>query len=140
MASGNGVEALKGTWDYVDGENFEDFLKEVGVGMVMRKVAKNVKPRLTISEKDGKWTLRSESTLKTTTTEFIPGVEFTETTADGQEVTGTVRFENGKWIQMMRDKNGKETVVTRFINDQGQQHVTMDCGKVKAYRLFKRIE
>ena len=31
MASTNGgIEKLKGTWDYVDGEHFDDYLKEMG--------------------------------------------------------------------------------------------------------------
>ena len=55
--------------------------------MTTRMLAKGLKPRLIISENGGKWTLRSESTLKTVTTEFTPGVEFNETTPDGREVT-----------------------------------------------------
>ena len=54
--------------------------------MAMRVMAKGIKPRLVISENGGKWTLRSESTLKTTSLEFTPDVEFDDTTADGREV------------------------------------------------------
>jgi len=60
-------------------------LKEVGVGFATRLVAKNVKPQLTISESGGKWTLRAETGIKTITTDFTPGVEFDETTADGRD-------------------------------------------------------
>jgi hypothetical protein len=62
------------------------FMKEVGVGMAMRMMAKGLKPRLVISENGGKWTLRSETSLKTTSLEFMPNVEFDDTTADGREV------------------------------------------------------
>jgi hypothetical protein len=51
-----------------------------------RMMAKQVKPRLVITEKDGKWTLRAETILRAITTEFIPGVEYEETTPDGREV------------------------------------------------------
>ncbi len=61
-------------------------MKEVGVGMAMRMMAKGLKPRLVISENGGKWTLRSETSLKTTSLEFMPNVEFDDTTADGREV------------------------------------------------------
>jgi len=61
-------------------------MKEMGVGMGMRMMAKGVKPRLVISENGGKWTIRSESSLKTTSIEFTPDVEFDDTTADGREV------------------------------------------------------
>ncbi len=58
------------------------FMKEIGVGMAMRMMAKGLKPRLVISENGGKWTLRSETSLKTTSLEFMPNVEFDDTTAD----------------------------------------------------------
>ncbi|CAF0877722.1 unnamed protein product [Adineta steineri] len=86
MSNNKGVEALKGAWDQVNDENMDEFLKELGIGMVKRMAVKSVKPRLVISENGGKWTIRSESTLKTKTIEFTPDVEFDETTADGREV------------------------------------------------------
>ena len=64
----------------------DEFLKEVGVGAAKRMMLKNIKPRLIINESGGKWTLRFESSLKTKTLEFMPDVEFDETTADGREV------------------------------------------------------
>ena len=61
-------------------------MKEIGVSWATRQLAKGLKPRLVISENNGKWTVRSESTLKTVSVEFTPGVEFDETTADGRQV------------------------------------------------------
>lgn len=61
-------------------------MKEIGVGMAKRMMAKGVKPRLTITENNGKWSIRSESSLKTTSVDFTPGVEFNETAADGRDV------------------------------------------------------
>jgi hypothetical protein len=62
-------------------------MKEIGVGWAMRMAAKAVKPRLIICENGGKWTIRSESTFKTVSVDFTPGVSFDETTPDGREVT-----------------------------------------------------
>ena len=103
MAGKGNIEALKGIWDYVsrreekallifsflskvDGDNNDEYLKELGVGMMARMVAKGLKPRLTIDENNGKWSLRTETTLKTMTVEFTPDVEFEETTGDGREL------------------------------------------------------
>jgi len=47
-------------------------MKEIGVGMAARMMAKALKPRLVISENGGKWTLRSENSVKTMSFEFIP--------------------------------------------------------------------
>jgi hypothetical protein len=71
----------------VDGENFDELLKELGVGMMMRMAAKGVKPRLIIGHNDDKWLIRSESTFKTLSIDFVPGVPFDETTPDGRELT-----------------------------------------------------
>ncbi|CAF0852680.1 unnamed protein product [Adineta steineri] len=137
MAS-SGVEGLKGTWDYVDGENFDSYMKEIGVGFATRQVAKGIKPRLVFSEADGKWTVRSESSLKTTSYDFTPGVEFDETTPDGREVKSTINFEGNKWVHTTIDKSGKKSVVTRHIDDKDQQMIDMECGSVKARRWYKR--
>ena len=121
----------------IDGDSMDDYLKELGVGMMGRMAAKGLKPRLVISEKDGKWSVRTETTFKTTTIEFTPNIEYEETTADGREIKvtrinfinnyngcfflqGIVRFENDKWIQKMCDKKGKESMVTRWIDEKGQ--------------------
>lgn len=61
-------------------------MKEIGVGFATRMLAKGLKPRIVISENGDKWTIRSESTLKTVNVEFTPGVEFDETTPDGRDV------------------------------------------------------
>ncbi len=47
-------------------------------------MAKNLKPRITIGEKDGKWLFKSETTFKTTSYQFQPGIQFEDTTPDGQ--------------------------------------------------------
>ncbi|CAF3307238.1 unnamed protein product [Rotaria sp. Silwood2] len=125
MASSNTIESLIGTWDHVRSENLDDFLKEVGVPMLIRMMATRSNPRVVISEKDGVWTIRTETILKTQTTTFTPGVEFTDTTPGGQQVQTLIVFENGTWIQRITDPKVKETVVKRFVNDQGLQQVNI---------------
>ena len=133
------VEALKGSWDYVDGENFDDYMKEIGVGLTTRLAAKGIKPRLIISEAGGKWTVRAESSIKTTSYDFTPDVEFNETTPDGREVKSTISFKGDKWVHTSIDKNSKKSVVTRYVDDKGQQMINMECGSVKARRWYKRV-
>ncbi|CAF4319535.1 unnamed protein product, partial [Adineta steineri] len=122
----------------VDGEHFDSYMKEIGVSLMARTAAKGMKPRLVISENNGKWTVRSESSLKTTSYDFTPGVEFDETTPDGREVKSTINFEGNKWVHTTIDKNGKKSVVTRHIDDKDQQMIDMECGSVKARRWYKR--
>ncbi|CAM4754163.1 unnamed protein product [Rotaria magnacalcarata] len=136
----SGVQGLKGSWDYVDGENFDEYMKELGVGWALRLTAKGVKPRLIISEANGKWTVRSESAIKTVIYEFTPGVGFDETTPDGREVDSTISFEGNKWIHTSIDKSGKKSVVTRFIDENGQQMIYLECNSTKARRWYKKVD
>ena len=69
------------------GENFDELMKVLGVDQEIRAIAKTVKPRVTIAEKDGKWSLKSENTYKTTTVQFTPGIEFEEVSPDGKQIT-----------------------------------------------------
>lgn len=62
-------------------------MKEIEVVHEVRTVAKTVQPRVTIDEKDGKWSLKSERTYKTTTVQFTPGIEFEEVSPDGKQIT-----------------------------------------------------
>ena len=140
MTASSGIEKLKGTWEYVDGEHFDDYMKEIGVGFALRQSAKLIKPKLIIKGSDGKWSLKSESTLKSGHYDFTPGVEFDETRLDGENVKSVINFENDKWVHTMRDKNGKESTIVRYVDAQGQQQIEMKCGNVSARRWYKRAE
>jgi hypothetical protein len=61
-------------------------MKELGVDEAIRKAAANDRAHIVISENGGKWTLRSESSINTTSYDFTPGAEFDEKTVDGRDV------------------------------------------------------
>ncbi|UJR30119.1 hypothetical protein I4U23_017660 [Adineta vaga] len=140
MAASSGIVKLQGTWEYVDGERFDDYLKEIGIGFGLRQSAKLIKPKLIISQNGDQWTLKSESTLKSASYDFTPGIEFDENRLDGEIVKSTIEFQNDKWVHTMRDKNGKESTVTRWVDDQGQQQIEMKAGNVTARRWYKRVD
>ncbi|CAF2853983.1 unnamed protein product [Rotaria sp. Silwood2] len=140
MTMSNNIERLKGTWDYVNGDNNDEYLKELGVGMMERMMAKGLKPQLIISEKDGKWTLCTKTIFKTITLEFTPDVEYEETTPDGRQIKGIVRFEDGKWIQKMRNQTNKESMITRWVDTNDQLRIMSECGKAKVHKLYKRVQ
>ena len=138
-----------------------------------RMASKHIRPRLIISELDGRWTLKTETQFKTMIIEFIEGIEYEERTGDGRELTvrismvledrlgqsllqGMVQFNNGIWTQTMKDKQGKQSLITRWIDDNDQQQIVahtslrllsllfssaqvMECGQVKALRVYRRV-
>jgi hypothetical protein len=72
------MSALVGKWDFESSENFEEYMKEIGVGFATRKLGASVKPTLIISQSGQDWSLKLESTLKNSETKFTDGVEFEE--------------------------------------------------------------
>jgi hypothetical protein len=40
----------------------------------------------------------------------------------------------------MRDKNGKESTIIRWVDSHDQQQIEMKAGDVKARRWYKRVD
>lgn len=113
-----------GKFTLVSSENFDEYMKAIGVGFALRKIAVNLKPDLHI-EKDGdQWTVTSVSTFKTVVTKFKLGEEFEETTPDGRTVKSTITLEDNNLIHRQRPikPSDKETEIIRSIQD-GDLHI-----------------
>jgi hypothetical protein len=46
---------LEGRWELVSSKNFEEYMKEIGVAMIQRKIASTVKPYVIISKVGDNW-------------------------------------------------------------------------------------
>ncbi|XP_064240374.1 fatty acid-binding protein, adipocyte isoform X2 [Aotus nancymaae] len=107
-------DAFVGTWKLVSSENFDDYMKEVGVDFAARNVAGLVKLTVSISIDGKTMTIRTESSFQNTKVSFKLGEEFDETTADNQKVKSTITLENGSMIQVQKWL-GKETKIKRKL-------------------------
>ncbi|KAM3615159.1 uncharacterized protein V6R79_024177 [Siganus canaliculatus] len=109
------VEQFVGTWTLTASENFDDYMKAIGVGLAIRQMGNMVKPNLLISVDDaGVITMKSESTFKTTEIKFKLNEEFDETTADGRNTKTVITLDNGKLVQV-QTWDGKKTTLERQI-------------------------
>uniref|UniRef100_A0A8P0PKF8 Fatty acid binding protein 5 n=2 Tax=Canis lupus familiaris TaxID=9615 RepID=A0A8P0PKF8_CANLF len=79
------IQQLVGRWRLVESKGFDEYMKEVGVGMALRKVGAMAKPDCIISSDGKNLTIKTESTLKTTQFSCNLGEKFEETTADGRK-------------------------------------------------------
>ncbi|KAB0407667.1 hypothetical protein J1605_001780 [Eschrichtius robustus] len=105
-------DAFVGTWKLVSSENFEDYMKEVGVGFTTRKMAGMAKPNLIISVNGDVITIRSESAFKNTEISFKLSQEFEEVTADDRKVKSTITLDEGALVQVQK-WDGKSTTIKR---------------------------
>ena len=128
-----------GKWAFESSDNFDEYLKQVGVGLITRKVAANLKPSLEFKVSGDHWTITSTSTFKTFDIDFDLNKEFEETTADGRTLKSTFTFENGKLVQQQKKINpkDKDSVIERYI-ENGKLVITMDSEGVKAKRVYTK--
>ena len=128
-----------GKWDFVSSDNFDAYLKEVGVGVMTRTVAGKLKPTLIFEVNGDDWSMTSESTFKTHVTKWKNGVAFDDKTADGRDVTQLFTFENGTLIQQETGKNGgKDTVFERYIEGGNTLHIKGTSGSVSFHRVYQK--
>jgi hypothetical protein len=72
------MSQLVGVWDVVSSENWDEYLKEIGVGMVMRKTAGSLKPTVTLENSGDQWNMKVSSSLKSSELSWTVGVQFEE--------------------------------------------------------------
>ncbi|GBP75910.1 Fatty acid-binding protein homolog 5 [Eumeta japonica] len=68
-------------------ENFEEYLKVMGVGLIPRKAAAAASPTVCLTKNDdGGYVLTTSAPIRTMVVNFHVGQEFDETTPDGVKV------------------------------------------------------
>ncbi|XP_061633692.1 fatty acid binding protein 4b isoform X1 [Phyllopteryx taeniolatus] len=131
------VEQFVGTWKLTASENFDEYMKAIGVGFATRQVGNMAKPNLVISVDDaGLISMRSESTFKTKEIKFKLNEEFDETTADDRQTKTLITFESGKLVQKQM-WDGKSTTLEREIQD-GKLTAKCTMGDVVALRIYEK--
>ncbi|XP_076864737.1 fatty acid binding protein 4a [Brachyhypopomus gauderio] len=131
------VENFVGSWKMVSSENFDEYMKALGVGFATRQVGNRTKPNLIVRvEDDGQISLKSQSTFKTTEIKFRLNEAFEEITADDRKTRTVVTIENNKLVQK-QSWDGKETTLEREIVD-GKLIATCKMGSVVAVRTYER--
>ncbi|XP_034467660.1 fatty acid binding protein 4b [Hippoglossus hippoglossus] len=131
------VDQFVGTWTLSTSENFDDYMKAIGVGFATRQMGNMVKPNLVISVDAGVVSMKSESTFKTTEIKFKIDEEFDETTADGRQTKTTFSFDNGKLVQK-QTWDGKTTTLEREIQD-GKLAAKCIMEDVVAVRTYEKV-
>ncbi|XP_033983666.1 fatty acid binding protein 4b [Trematomus bernacchii] len=131
------VEQFVGTWTLLSSENFDEYMKAIGVGFATRQMGNMAKPNLVISVDDaGMVSMKSETTFKTTEIKFKLNEEFDETTADGRKTNTLITCENGKLVQQQTWED-KTTTLEREIQD-GKLRAKCVMDDVVAVRIYEK--
>ena len=133
------LEKLVGKWKLSSSENFDEFMKKLGVGFVMRKLGNSMKPTLLIENiGENRWKITSITSIKSTSIYFELDKEFDEETHDGRKVKSIVIAEQDSIVHSQRENGKLLCSFTRFINQNGEQVVILKADNVEARRVFHR--
>ncbi|XP_044314960.1 fatty acid-binding protein, muscle [Drosophila rhopaloa] len=117
-------------------ENFDEYMKELGVGLVTRKMGNSLSPTVEVTLEGDTYTLTTTSTFKTSAISFKLGQEFDEETLDGRNVKSIITLDGNKLTQ--EQKGDKPTTIVREFND-GELITTLTIGSVKCVRVYKAV-
>ncbi|XP_008824298.1 fatty acid-binding protein 12 [Nannospalax galili] len=131
------VDQLQGTWKSISCENFENYMKELGVGRARRKLGCLAKPTVTISTEGDVITIKTKSIFKNNEISFKLGEEFEEITPGGRKNKSTVTLDNDPLVQV-QDWNGKEATISRKLVD-GKMVVESAVNDVTCTCKYKRV-
>ena len=136
-------DPLPGRYLMESSENFDEFMKALGVGMIKRKLANSVIPINEIEIADsGEYTIRTVTTVRTSEITFKLNEPFTEDTIDGRKTqTMPTRIGNFLKLDQKGDKSRgeKDSVMTRdLVGDVFTMKMMVD--NVVCTRIYKRIE
>ncbi|XP_067409665.1 myelin P2 protein-like [Emydura macquarii macquarii] len=129
-------ELFLGTWKLISTENFEGYMKELGVGFATRKLGSLAKPTVIISRSGDIITIKTESTFKNTEISFKLGEEFEETTADDRKTKSTVTLDNCTLTHVQK-WDGKETTIKRELVD-GKMVVECTMNSITCTRIYEK--
>ena len=83
---------MLGEWKLISSENFDELMKELGVGFMLRKLGATTKPNVRFEKNGDEWTFTTISAIKTIVIKFKLNEEFDEETADGRKVKVLIKI------------------------------------------------
>ncbi|XP_060065042.1 cellular retinoic acid-binding protein 2-like [Ylistrum balloti] len=135
-------ESLAGKWKMDRSENFEEFLKAVGVNLVLRKLAPLAKPTMTISVEGETIISITDMGIRKEEDTFKLGEPF-EKEREGEMLRICATWEDGKLKVTGQPLDPKSkmkapTIYRERVDDE--MLLTMCVGDVVCKRYFKRLE
>lgn len=101
-------------------DNYDEYLKDLGTGLMVRKVLSNSYPTIELKRDDEIYTLTTTTTIKTINSSFKLGETMDEVALDGRRVQSTYSME-GDTLSVEQRGDYFSTVVYTFSDYQ------LDC-------------
>jgi len=131
-------EHIVGSYKLEKSENFDEFMKQLGIGFLKRQAASIASATVDISVDGDNWNIKTTSTFKNSELKFKLGEEFDEERQDGAKVKSTFTLEDNVLTQVQKGGSSDVTLVRTF-NADGMTLVAETNG-VKSTRTYSRIK
>jgi len=139
---------VTGTYSLEGSSNFDSYLKELGVGFILRQLAQVAQPTVTVDRNCSAtptpseaefciWTIHTDAAVRQHTISFHLGEEVEDTTMDGRSVRSKFSQDVANQLEEEQTGEGKTTLLVRsFYEDR--MEVNMRVGQVSASSVFRR--
>ncbi|XP_063813256.1 fatty acid-binding protein, liver-like [Pseudophryne corroboree] len=124
--------AFTGNWHVYSQENYENFLRAVGLPEDIIKIAKDVNPVIEIQQNGNDFVVTSKTPKHSQSNSFTAGKESEITGFGGKKIKVTVNVEGGKLIC----KSDKFTHIQEVTGDEMVETIT--AGSATLIRKSKR--
>ncbi|XP_049767083.1 fatty acid-binding protein, muscle-like [Schistocerca cancellata] len=129
-------EFLGRRYKLVKSENFNEYMKAIGICCLMRMVANNVRPAMILTRAGHWFTITSLTGVFTTTTRFRLNDERYASTHDGRRVARVFTLEGSTLTCVER---GHKLVTTVFDFTAEELKMTITVDDVVCTRIFEAI-
>ncbi|XP_034278225.1 myelin P2 protein-like [Pantherophis guttatus] len=131
------VEQFLGTWKLILSENFDEYMKELGINFAQRQLGSLAKPKVIITMGKDVITIRTETIFTVNEISFQLDQEFEERTIDNRLAKSIVTKDNDTLIHIQK-WNGNHTTIKRKIVD-GNMVLEYIFNDVISTRVYKRV-
>ncbi|KAL7984218.1 hypothetical protein Chor_002788 [Crotalus horridus] len=131
------VEQFLGTWKLILSENFDDYMKELGISFAQRQLGALAKPKIIITMDKDVITIRTETMFTVNEISFQLDKEFKERTIDNRLAKSFVTKDNDTLIHIQK-WDGNHTTIKRKIVD-GNMVLEYILNDVICTRVYKKV-
>ncbi|XP_077295352.1 fatty acid-binding protein, heart-like [Arctopsyche grandis] len=119
-------------------ENFDEFMKKMGVGLIARKMVGLLTPTVELQKSGEEYTLLTVSTFRTMVLKFKLGVEFDELKPDGRSLKTVITLDGNKMKQLQKVDDIDVIIMREFTDNE--LNVVMTAGNIVSTRVFTVVE
>ncbi|XP_071545110.1 fatty acid-binding protein-like [Panulirus ornatus] len=129
---------FEGRYQHERSENFDEFLKAIGVPLIPRKLVLTANPVVEVFRQEERWVIRMNTLVRTIEYNFLPG-ETIETETMGGVAQNVFMIEEGRITQTQTSSKYTTEVIREFTDESLVMTIThVESGTV-CHRYFRRL-